>query len=365
MRLLALASAPILAALLVALALSLVWAGSLPVDDPYSIVDHQWNGTSKLAERGFAAITSNFADTLASANTPAVLLVLAPSRQFTVTDAGSIMAFVVRGGMLVVADRNGSANGLLELIGVSVRFDGRTLIDPLFYRKQPTFPVIFDLPRSAFSVGVDEVVLDYATVLTIRQSSGIQILASSSGFSFLDENNDGALEPALEPAGEFPVLAEVAFGGGAIVLFTSPASFVNGLIDEASNDLLLENMVKRASQSTARPVLMLDETHLEPSPFTPAKLAAQRLVAAVVRGGMCLSEKLALMGLAVVIITARFMYRKPPRKIVEKGEPMPLGAWLDVESVMRPHPTWDRRKLEYVAREVEAAMRWRRLHEGE
>ena len=74
--------------------------------------------------------------------------------------------------------------------------------------------------------------------------------------------------------------------------------------------------------------------------------------------------KLELTALAMVLLAARYAYRKPS-KAARKIEPLQGVRSPDVETVLRLHPTWDRAKLEYVARELEASLKWRRLREAE
>jgi len=357
-------SAPVLGAFLVALALSIVWAANSPIDDPYSMHNMQWNGTSALTRRGFVAVTADFANTLSSPNATHVLLIVAPSRSFSREEAGSIGDSVRNGGLLVIADNFGSGNQLLGLLGLPAKFDNRLLIDPLFYRKQPLFPVISDFAESEFSMGLNELVLDYATILNVTATSEVKVLASSSAFSFLDSNRDGEKTPQ-EPSGPFPILAELQLGEGKILLFTSPASLANELIDEGNNSALVENVVKYRSRPEHRSVLLYDETHLEPSPFMAAKLMARQLVTSILEGGIQLPAKLELTALAIVLLAARYVYRKPS-KAAKKIEPLQGARSPDVETVLHLHPTWDRAKLEYVARELEASLKWRRrLREAE
>jgi len=356
-------SAPVLGAFLVALALSIVWAANKPIDDPYSMHNTQWNGTSALTRRGFVAVTADLADTLSSANATQVLLIVAPSRSFSKEEASSIGDSVRKGGLLVIADNFGSSNELVGLLGLPVKFDNRLLVDPLFYRKQPVFPVISDFTDSEFSMGLNELVLDYATILNVTATSEVKVLASSSAFSFLDSNRDGEKSPQ-EPSGPFPILAELQLGEGKILLFTSPASLANELIDEGNNSALVENVVKYRSRPEHRPVLLYDETHLEPSPFMAAKLMARQLATSILEGGMQLPAKLELTALAIVLLAARYVYRKPS-KAAKKIEPLQVVRSPDVETVLHMHPTWDRVKLEYVARELEASLKWRRLREAE
>jgi len=364
LKLRAIASAPILAALLLALAVSIVWAANSPIDDPYSTLNTTWNGTSGLAERGFLAVKEDLAKALSSTSVVDVILIVGPVREFTKSEANSIANFVRRGGLLVVADNLGSGNGLLDLLELPVRFDGRLLIDPLFYQKQPLFPVVSDFVPSEFSTGVDKLLLDYATVLNVTAGDRVTVLARSSPFSFLDSNRDGRKNPQ-EPSGPFPILAELRLGEGTVMLFTSPASFANGLVDESNNDILVQNIAEHASESGHRSVLLLDQTHLQPSPFTPAKLMARQLVISVIEGGMGLSGKLGLVAIAIMVITARYICRRPRAEKPEKIERSHTNRSMDVNSVLRLHPTWDRKTLEYVASELEASMKWRRLSEKE
>jgi hypothetical protein len=358
------ASAPLIVALLLALTISVVWVANSPIDDPYSILNNGWNGTSGLAERGFVVMNEDLTGKLLSRNATGVMF-LGPSRRFTSIEAASIGSFVRTGGLLVIVDNFGSGNSLLETLGLPVRFDGRLLVDPLFYQKQPLFPVISDLTPSEFSNGVRSLLLNYPTALNVTTGEAVTVLARSSPFSFLDLNRNGQKNPD-EPSGAFPVLAELSLGEGTVVLFTSPASFANGLIDEANNDALIQNIAKRASQQERYSEFLLDQTHLQSSGFTSVKLMARQLTISVVEGGMQLSAKLGLAAIAIVVLAARYVYKRPPRKdALEKTERSRIVQSMDAESVLRLHPTWDRKTLEYVANEVEASMNWRRSSEKE
>ena len=359
MKLRLLGSWPFIAALLLGLTVSLAWAATSPVDDPYSTLNSQWNGTSELATRGFVPVSAGLEKVLPTTSSPAILLEIGPSRQFTKSDSDAIRDYLARGGLLLVADSFGSSNGLLELLGVPARFDGRVLVDSLFYRKQPVFPVSFTFSSSPYLADVDELVLNHATVLNITNQGKVSVLASSSPFSFLDLNQDGAKDTE-EPSGPFPILLEASMGKGEVVLFTSPASLANDLINEAGNGVLIENIIRSMSQPAAATALLLDETHLEPSPFTPAKAFATDFVTSIVQGGMGLNGKLGLTFLAMSIVAVRFMARKPSPE-TETSKPYRIIRSFDLNSVMRMHPTWNRRQLEYIGRELEASMKWRHL----
>jgi hypothetical protein len=351
--------------LLLGLTLSLAWAATAPIDDAYSTVNTQSNGTSELAARGFVSVYPSLELALPNTYAPAVLLEIGPSSQFTKADTDSIRGFLARGGVILVADNFGSGNGLLELLGIPARFDGRLLADSLFYQKQTVFPsVSVDLPAA----GVKELVLDHGTVLNITDRAAVSVLASSSPFSFLDLNHDGLKDPK-DPSGPFPILAELTVGSGSVILFTSPGSLTNDMIDEGSNSLLIKNIIQRASQlGGGTPTLLVDETHLERSVtlFTSAKLFARGLVTSIIYGGMGVPDKLGLALLAMLVVAVPYVVETGSAETEkEPSKPYRTVPRFDTDAVIKLHPTWDRRQVEYVSRELEASMKWRHPYERE
>jgi len=354
-----LGSGPVVAVILLGLVLSIVWAAQSPIADPYYTANTEWNGTSELVREGFIPLSVDLVRSLSQSN-PSLLMVIAPTRQFTQSEANSIRDYVERGGLLVLADNFGSGNGLLKLLNVSIRFDNKTLVDTLFYYKQPIFPLAIHMPSSEFLNGTNELVLNSPVTLNVTSEDNVRILASSSPFSFIDSNQNGEKDPG-EPSGPFPVLAELRLGQGGVLLFTSPASFTNSMISLSDNMVLIRNSIK-AGTAPGRTAPLLDETHLEPSQFRSTRMFAEQLVSSVASGGMSGSAKLVLTSVALVVIVTRYGYLRPSKEKMNK-DAVPEGS-SDVDSVMHLHPSWRRAELLYVQREVEAAMRWR-LHERE
>lgn len=241
-------------------------------------------------------------------------------------------------------------------MNIPIRFNGRLLVDTLFYTKQPTFPTAVDFPTSDLTTGMNELAMNYATALNITNNRSVRILATSTPFSFLDTNQNGKHDLG-EPSGPFPVLAELAIGKGSVIAFASPASFTNGMLNVADNSILLQNIVKSAPEGS----LLLDETHLTPSPFTPTKEVAQQMVLTALNGGMLGSIKLALTALVMGIVGVRYAYRKPQKEEGKVGYEIQVAGIADVDSILQLHPTWSREKLEYVKRELDVTQKWRRL----
>ncbi len=361
-----LGSGPVIAAILIALMVTIGWAASLPIDTPYSMNNDQWNGASNLAALRFESVNTGFSKTITSAESPAVLLALGPTHPYTVAETASIQAFVSKGGLLVVADAFGAGNSLLQSLGVSARFDGRVLIDTLFYTKQPTYPIALNFKPSHLTSNITRLVLSYASVLTVQPQTNLTILATSTPFSFLDSNNNGKKD-VNEPSGPFPVLAEMTIGRGSIILFSSPYSFTNSLLNEGDNVVLLRDLIASRFQPGRSVRLLLDETHLDVTTFTAMKLAYHDFAISIFVGGMSEIGKLALTILAVGIIIARSMFLRPTESALQftDFEEQEVRNPLDIDGVSQRHPTWNRRSLEYVAHELSESLRLRRIYEEE
>jgi len=349
-------SGPVVAAILIGLTVSVAWAAATPINDPYSTANPQWNGTSTLLTLGFKPVKTDLLGAVSTPNHPSVVFILGPSLPFTPAEAGGLRGYLRDGGIVVLADNLGTGNQLLALLGLPVRFDGRLLLDTLFYTTQPTFPTVVDFfTPSTLTTGVGELALNYATVLNITDTRTVTTLATSTPFSFLDTKRDGKLD-AGDPTGPLPVLATVAVGKGSAIIFSSPASFTNSMLNMTDNSLLLQNIMKTAPPGN----VLLDETHLTPSPFTATKETAQQIILGIWDGGMLGSIKLFLASLTIGVVAVRYGYRKPPKK-GKATEPDVHPERDDIDSILKLHPTWNRERLEYVKRELEATRKWRRL----
>jgi hypothetical protein len=130
------------------------------------------------------------------------------------------------------------------------------------------------------------------------------------------------------------------------------------MLNMTDNTRLVQNILKTAPPGN----VLLDETHLTPSPFTGTKEMAEEIVMGMVNGGMLGSIKLALAALTVGLVAVRYGYKKPSRK--EESEGTGTGSRPerdDVDSTLKLHPTWSRERLEYVKRELDVTRKWREV----
>ncbi|PSP49899.1 DUF4350 domain-containing protein, partial [Halobacteriales archaeon QH_7_69_31] len=123
---------------------TLVYGGATSVA-AFGAFNPSWEGTADL--RALAGETG--ADTEVATNTTAydgygngtVAVIVAPDEPYEAAEIRHIAAFLDRGGTLLVADRNGTADDLLERVGATARLDGAPLRDDRTHYRGPALPV--------------------------------------------------------------------------------------------------------------------------------------------------------------------------------------------------------------------------------
>jgi len=234
----------------------------LPSSTDYSPANPRWNGLRVVArEHGVVGIGS--LDALPSgANT---VLVVLPSSPPTRAETDRLRAFLAGGGTLVVMDDFGPGNAVLQGLGVAARFSGQPLADGLFNYRSAYLPRIMDFIPSPITEGLEQLVLNHATV--ISPLGDLRAVALSSAVSYLDTNGSGRRD-AGEPTGPFPVVAFGRVGGGSLVLVADSSLLLNAMLPLGGNRRLAGNIFRLAGE---RPQILLDEVHLPHRPLDLAK----------------------------------------------------------------------------------------------
>lgn len=234
-----------------------------PSSTDFAVSNTHWNGLSEVSRQfGVKLLTQTNGFPVESRGT--VLLVI-PSVPPQPSHLRSMKRYVESGGVLVLLDDFGSGNDVLTFLGSQIRFSGQLLADPLFHLRNSRLPRIFDVAPSPITQGVEELVLNHATVLT--GISEIQGVAVSSPVSYLDLNRTGRRDEG-DPVGRFVVAGLEPHGSGYMVVVSDPSILINGMIDLAHNRRLLLNAVNLAG-GNAR--VFLDDVLLPSEPLDAAK----------------------------------------------------------------------------------------------
>jgi len=126
----------------------------------------------------------------------------------------------------------------LEGLNLSARFLGITPID-VFYSKNYNFPEVVRILDPQLGIGVDKLILNVPSAIIGANGSIYTSKVTVVG------NNQR----------ELPVMSEVKYGKGKIILFADPSVFINDMFDE--NEPFIRNFVRYLNADT----VYIDEAH--------------------------------------------------------------------------------------------------------
>jgi hypothetical protein len=191
-----------------------------------------------------------------------LIVIDGPSIAFSRTEAGQLASFMEAGGTVVLADDYGTGNVLLANLNTSVRFAGVPIGDLYFYSKLPTFPIVSHFTTTTLTENVSTVIMDHPTYLNGVNSPNVNVLATSSPFSFIDSLNNGTL-PLNEKTESYPVIASIQFSRGQLILIANSYAFANEMIALSDNRMLFSNLLGTSNGRVA-----FDVAHLKTAPLT-------------------------------------------------------------------------------------------------
>ncbi len=267
--------------------LAIAWF--FPVNDDFRVENPFWNGCRDVK----ADVTLGTLESLAGLPTlsPASTVILVPYMNFNAEELAELKSFVTGGGRLVMADDYGFGNQVLEYLGLTARFSGQPMLDPLHCYKNRRLPVIYQLKKDSLTADVSSLTLNHATCL--EDVAEKDVLAVSSSFSFLDSDEDEKWDRG-EKNGPLPVMSKHALGQGTVVLISDPSIFINSMEGMDGNHQLLVNLVKSSNEQ-----VVIDQSHLPPSNLRETKSVLE-IARETVRQPF---RALGAITLAVIIIT--------------------------------------------------------------
>jgi len=289
---------------------------SPPIDD-FEVNNPFWNGLSELNSRYKPTIISDLSklQTIVSEPQETLLLIIGPSKPFTELEAQSIRGFLNSGGLILLADDYGSGNNLLEKLGVKARFSRLILQDPLFREREKILPKILTFSKSKHTDGLNAIVLNYATTI-IGLDGEMKVLAYSTKFSYAKSKVGPPDESSL--IGPFPVVVEVPYGRGTLILVSDSSLPINGMLKMGDNNLLIKNISKGRK-------LLLDRSHWTDSSFTKFKTALTQIytLASIAEVKYCIVALAVVLSLKV--------------NLTMKNE----SVDDELKEVIKEHPDWD------------------------
>ena len=217
----------------------------------FSIFNTNWNGASSFGkalyeESKIIPIISSF-NSISLGDLEGTLLIIGPDMSYSSLEVEEIRRFLEKGGTLVLIDDFGSGNQILEGLNLTARFSKIQFID-IFYSKNANFPQLIRILDPNLGTGVDKLILNVPSAIL-----GAEGKIYTSKVTLLGNNQR-----------EYPIMSEVEYGNGRIVLFSDPSVFINDMFDE--NEEFIRNFVKYIKSD----VIYIDEIHH--SSFNPYQL---------------------------------------------------------------------------------------------
>ncbi|WP_456321723.1 DUF4350 domain-containing protein [Palaeococcus sp. (in: euryarchaeotes)] len=249
--------------LIVGIAL-LIMPMSVPVfksNAEYSVLNTEWDGVSSFGKLLYSSgeITPLLApyDSVGLGSLEGTLIVIGPNVDFSTGEIEQLRMFLDKGNILILADDFGTGNQILTGLGVKERFSKSPILS-VIYSKNYNFPITVDIRKKELSKGVERIILSKpAAILNAREGIVYTSNASMLGREY----------------GAFPVMVELEYGKGRIILISDPDVFTNSLFKE--NGVFLQNLISYIPKKT----FYIDEAHHRDfNPYSSGSVVIRRSV---------------------------------------------------------------------------------------
>ena len=220
-----------------------------PDSVPFSSNNYGWNGLEQVSSTYNIHPISSLSTPPASNGN--VLLIVAPTTQFSQREAQAASAFVTKGGTLVIADRSGITNTLLESMGVSIAIQGNIVRDPLYNWKSPDLPIAVTpsgiSKEYSFLAGVRGLAFNTPSALSLN-SSVARAVAITSSLSTAYQKSNGSLSIGKpEQTGSLALVAAEKLGLGQVIVIGDSTFFTNSVWKDGNNQRMIKNIFENST----------------------------------------------------------------------------------------------------------------------
>ena len=245
--------APIITALLIVIAAVTLTMHLSTTDIEFSRFNREWTGTSEFFDQLEAHGAEDVgvpADLVTRNDT--LLLIIAPNTSFSTGDISSLKDFLSNGNTLFIADETGSANGLLEGLGSTIRINPGDISS--IEMDLADYWLVIGYPRH------DDPLLANVSALTLNGPSAVSggnLLVTTSLFSW-DDKNENYYPDKDEPFSSFGILSRDSVGNSTLYVLSDPSIFINGMMDiplSSDNDAFIRNLL------SSHPAILVEQSY--------------------------------------------------------------------------------------------------------
>lgn len=324
---------PVFLGLTLSIVLILALGFTFPTDVHFDPNNTHWNGLSSAVKNSDPNRVTDLGDLREEVLYPSqsTLLIVGPTENFGPVEAQEVDHFLDSGGRVVLADDFGTGNDLLEGLEVDARFSGVFLKDYVFKRGGSKLPTVENVEVSPLTENVSSLALNYSTTLE-NLGEGSTVLARSSRYSYAVERPERGFEDR-ENEGPFPILAQIKYRDGNLVLMSDPSVFINSMLDKENNEALLKSL-------SGDREIYVDVSHLEETPLSRYKALLRRFGR--------LAARPIMRYLLVLLVTMTIF--KVSLSMKEKEEERD-----ELKRIMERHPDWDEEQLKKLNEEKDGS----------
>jgi len=293
-----------------------------PSNEDFNLDNPFWNGLKSFREETGAFSLGQISDLrLVPSSSGTVLFIIGPWGAYDSEEVSVISSYLKGAGTVILADDFGSGNSILKGLRLESRFSGHLVVDPLFRGKSSLLAKTVDTAGSL--ADIESLMFNYPTSLDVNDYGG-EIVASSSSFSFFDDNLNGKKEES-EDEGPFPMIVRIPYEEGEIYLMADSSLFINSMLDEAENGEFLQTIIQGKR-------LFVDTSH-----YPVGILSRLRNIEITIY--QIISRLEVRYALFLVLVMSIVWLRIKRKK---------AGYKEDIESVLKRHPHWNKETLKQV-----------------
>ena len=227
-----------------------------------------WNGLSDFTGEMDVSSTESLSE--ATDDPGNTILVEIAYAEYSENDLDRIEEFVLDGGVLILTDDYGYGNTMTERLGISERFSGQPLLDPLFCHKNQKFPRVTDFDNELTDAGIEAIVLNHGTALLNVESQ--TVIARSSVESYIDRDDDET-DDEDEQNRAYAVAVTIPVGSGTVILLSDPSIFINSM-DIDDNKEFMAYLTETYGPNRE---IAMDTSRLPKAPLDEGKVALDRV----------------------------------------------------------------------------------------
>ncbi len=207
-------------------------------EEDYNLQNTDWNGLSHLGSTAHVTPLYNTAN-LAGPGSGRTLLIVSPTKNFSVLESAQVLAFLHGGGRVVVADDFGNADSLLNAIGSPITVDPVLICQYENYYVNKTLPIVTNISSSPYTRNVGQLVLNHPASLNITGDT--EVIVSTSDKAWRDYDGNLSLD-SDERMGTYPVVARSEYAGGELIVISDPDILVNSMLDKGDNAAFMSDV---------------------------------------------------------------------------------------------------------------------------